>query len=75
MHKNVETLIGRLATDPKLRRRFAAGPTALLVELCGQGLELTSVELAALAATDPAALQTFAGTLDRRLRKAEETIR
>lgn len=72
MHRNVETLIGRLATDPKLRRRFVETPTAVLEELSGQGLELTSVELAALAAMDPEALHSFAGSLDRRLRKADQ---
>jgi hypothetical protein len=72
MHRNVETLIGRLATDPKLRRRFAETPTVVLEELSAQGLELTSVELEALAATDPTALQSFAGSLDRRIRKADQ---
>ena len=72
MHKNVETLIGRLVTDPKLRRRFAASPAALLTEICEQGLELTGVEIEALAATDPEALHSFAGALDRRLRKADK---
>lgn len=71
MHRNVETLIGRLATDPKLRRRFAERPTALLEELSEQGLELTNVEIEALAATDPEALHSFAGSLDRRLLKAD----
>jgi hypothetical protein len=70
MHATVETLIGQLATDARLRRRFTEGPAALLAELSGrQGLELTPVELEALAATDPAALRSFAGALDRRLRK------
>jgi len=69
MHRNVETLIGRLATDPKLRRRFADRPATALEE---QGLELTSVELEALAATDSEALHSFAGALDRRLRKADK---
>lgn len=70
MHKNVETLIGRLATDATLRRRFAANAAAVLAELSEQGLELTKVEIEALAATDPEALGSFAETLDRRLRKA-----
>ncbi|HEV8579499.1 MAG TPA: Os1348 family NHLP clan protein [Thermoanaerobaculia bacterium] len=70
MHKDVETLIGRLATDPTLRRRFAANPAAVLAELSEQGFELTEIELEALAATDPEALDSFAGSLDRRLRKA-----
>jgi len=69
MHRNVEVLIGRLATDPKLRRRFAAYPEALLRELADGGLELTEIELEALAETDPAALRSFAAALDARLRK------
>ncbi len=70
MHRNVETLIGRLATDSGLRQRFADNPQAVLCTLVEQGIELTPVELEALAVTDPRALDTFAQTLDRRLRKA-----
>lgn len=70
MHKNVETLIGRLVTDPALRRRFEEAPEALLAEITADGLELTPVELEALAATDPEALRSFAKTLDSRLRRA-----
>lgn len=70
MHKHVEQLLGRLATDAKLRRRFAANPGALLRELTASGLDLTDVELEALATTDPEALRAFAAALDPRLRKA-----
>lgn len=70
MHKHIESLIGRLATDPVLRNRFAANPMGLLEQVREQGFELTEVELEALAATDPAALHRFAEALDRRLRKA-----
>jgi hypothetical protein len=70
MHRNVEQLLGRLATDPKLRRRFAANPERVLRELVGAGLELTEIELAALAATRPESLHAFAATLDARLRRA-----
>lgn len=70
MHKNVEILIGRLATDATLRRRFAANAVAVLAELSEQGFELTQVEIEALAATDPEVLGSFAQTLDRRLRRA-----
>lgn len=73
MHKHVEQLLGRLATDPKLRRRFAANPEALLRELAESGLELTDVELEALATTDPEAIRSFAAALDARLRKAPLT--
>lgn len=70
MHRHVEVLIGRLATDPGLRKRFAARPQEVLRE---QGLELTEVELAALAATDPEAIRVFTDALDARLRRAPST--
>ncbi len=70
-HRNVETLIGRLATDPLLRRRFADGPADVLRELQREGFELTAIELEALAATDPDAIRAFAESIDRRLRRAD----
>jgi hypothetical protein len=70
-HRNVETLIGRLATDPLLRRRFAEDPSGVLHELREQGCELTLVELEALASTDPNAIRVFANVLDRRIRRAD----
>mgnify|MGYP001299829529 CR=1 FL=1 len=70
MHKNVELLIGRLATDPAFRRRFAADPGGLLRELTARGVELTSVEIDALASLDASAIGAFAASLDRRLRHA-----
>jgi hypothetical protein len=69
-HRNVETLLGRLVTDPTLRRRFVEDPAAVLIELRDQGFELTPIELEALASTDPEAIRTFAEALDRRIRKA-----
>jgi hypothetical protein len=70
-HRNVETLIGRLATDPAFRRRFAADPTAVLGELLAQGCELTLIELEALASTNADAVESFADTLDRRICRAD----
>lgn len=70
MHKNVETLIGRLVTDPELRRRFSKDPAGVLRELRDQGFELTDIEREALASTDPEAIRAFADALDRRIRKA-----
>jgi len=67
MHRNVEILIGRLATDPELRRRFRTAPDATLR---AQGLELTELECTALAATDPEAFRALAAALDDRLCKA-----
>jgi len=67
MHRNVEVLIGRLATDPELLARFARRPLAVLD---AQGLELSEVERAALAALDPEAFRALAAALDARLRRA-----
>jgi hypothetical protein len=67
MHKNVEIVIGRLATDPGLQHRFAADPYRVLHE---QGLELSEVEAAALAETDLNALRAFTAALDARLCRA-----
>ena len=72
MHRNVEVLIGRLATNPGLRRRFAEAPLEALRE---QGLELTEVELMALAATDPDAFRAIATALDARLKRASSLDR
>jgi regulator of protease activity HflC (stomatin/prohibitin superfamily) len=69
-HRNVETLIGRLATDPLLRRRFADDPARVVQEFRDQGYELTPVEVDALSLTDADAIHSFAAALDRRLRKA-----
>lgn len=68
MHRNVEVLIGRLATDPELQRRFARRPREALAT---QGLELSEVERTALAALDPRALRAFSAALDARLRRAQ----
>lgn len=67
MHRNVEVLIGRLATDLGLQSRFSKRPSEALRE---QALELTEVELEALAALPPDALRAFSARLDSRIRKA-----
>ena len=67
MHKNVEVLIGRLATNPGFRSRFAEQPIEALRE---QGLELTEVEIHALAATNPDVFHRIAHALDARLKRA-----
>ncbi|MEW5916576.1 MAG: Os1348 family NHLP clan protein [Gemmatimonadota bacterium] len=73
MHKNVELLIGRLATDAQLRRRFAKDPGGFLRNLVERGFELTAVEVDAIASIDTAAITAFASILDRRLRHAAST--
>jgi hypothetical protein len=70
-HRHVEALIGRLATDPPLRRRFEDAAAAVLHELVAQGYELSSVEIDALASIDRGAIRTFADTLDPRLRRVD----
>jgi hypothetical protein len=72
-HRNVETLIGRLATDPLLRRRFSEDPAAVLDEFRDQGFDLTPIELEALTVMDATAIEKFAAALDRRIRKLDTT--
>ena len=69
-HRNVEALIGRLATDPAMRQRFVDDPDRVLRALTDQGYELTSVEIEALASTAGEAIRSFADSLDRRIRRA-----
>ncbi|TMQ62745.1 MAG: hypothetical protein E6K79_11875 [Candidatus Eisenbacteria bacterium] len=68
---HVERIIGVLATDEGLRRRFKMNPTAALKELAERGIELTSFELASLACLDPQKLERFARAIDERLQKIE----
>jgi hypothetical protein len=70
-HRNVETLIGRLATDGLLRRRFLEDPRGVLAEYRDQGFELTPVELEALASMDSQAMKAFADAVDRRIQRVE----
>jgi hypothetical protein len=70
-HRSVETLIGRLVTDPALRRRFEESPAATIVHFRSQGFELTRIEIEALAAMDAAAIGRFAAGLDTRIRKTD----
>jgi len=71
-HRNVEQLLGRLLTDPALRRRFAEAPERCLAALSQEGLELSAVEVEALATTAPDSLRALAERRDRRLRKVDE---
>lgn len=70
-HRNVETLIGRLATDAALRRRFEENRAGVVREFREQGYELSPVEVEALESTDAAALRALEEALDRRLRKLD----
>jgi len=63
-------VLGRLATDEALRRRFRHTPAAVLRELVALGIELSPVELGTLESLDPSAVHRFAQALDPRLQKA-----
>jgi len=70
-HRTVEIVLGRLVTDEAFRRRFRESPGAAFAEIQHAGLELSAVEIDAMAAVDADALARFARTLDPRLKKAE----
>jgi hypothetical protein len=70
-HVNVERVIGLLATDEGLRRRFTSNPHEILRELAGRGLELNDCERWSLVHMDPRELARFAEAIGPRLQKAE----
>lgn len=67
--KNVEIVIGRLATDEEARERFLDDPAAAISSL-REHVELTAIEAEALAATPREPLEALARALDPRLQKA-----
>ena len=67
--RNVELVIGKLATDEDFRRRFAASPEAVLAQAAAGGCELTPVERRALIDLEMDACERFAARLDSRLQK------
>jgi len=69
-HRGVEIVLGRLATDEALRKRFRQAPALVLKELMALGIELSSVEFGTLESLDPSAVHRFAQALDPRLQKA-----
>lgn len=71
----VERIIGVLATDEGLRRRFLRNPRAALQELLERGLELNDCELASLASLDPHELGRFARAIDPRIQKVDLSLR
>ena len=67
--RNVERIVGLLATDESLRNRFKADRVAVIEELVASGLELGAVERAALLGLDCGACERFAQALDPRIQK------
>ena len=68
---NVERVIGLLATDEGLRRRFTNNPHAALREMAERGLELTTCERWSLAHMDPRELVRFADAIGPRLQRTD----
>jgi hypothetical protein len=68
---HVERVIGLLATDEAMRRRFSKDPRALLQEMVGAGMELNPCELWSLAHLDPGELTRFAKAIGPRLQKTD----
>lgn len=73
--QNVERVIGRIVTDHGFRRRFEERPFEALFEIVASGVELTTVELSALAGMDAALVARFADALDPRIQKIESPRR
>ena len=67
---HVERVIGLLATDEALRRRFSKDPRACLSEMIASGLELNECERWSLAHSDPAELARGARAIGPRLQMA-----
>jgi len=68
---HVERVIGVLATDEAIRRRFSNDPNALLAEMMERGMQLNECEYWALAHLDPRELARFANAVGPRLQKAD----
>lgn len=68
--KNVELIIGKLATDEEFRRLFHADRERTIQGEVERGTDLTRSEVAALVATDVSVFDRVAETLDPRLQKA-----
>lgn len=73
--RSVEMLIGRPITDEQFRRTFLAYPEATLLGLRKRGLDLSPIEIAALAGTNAAVWERAAEALDPRLQKVSRTPR
>jgi putative modified peptide len=73
--RNVELVLGKLATDEDFRRRFAASPEAALADAAAGGVELTPVEQRALLDLEMAACERFAACLDPRIQKIGPAVR
>ena len=69
--RGVERIIGQLATDEGLRRRFQKDPQAAVQGLIERGLELNACERASLLCLDAREIARFARAIDPRLQRIE----
>jgi hypothetical protein len=69
--RGVERVIGALATNEGLLRRFREDPQAVVQELVERGLELNECERASLEALDASEIARFARAIDPRLQRIE----
>jgi hypothetical protein len=67
--RSIELFIGRLVTDEEFRETFIRNPPAAVALFVDAGLELTSVEVAALLATRADVWERVADQIDSRLQK------
>lgn len=70
MHRHIELLIGRLATDEDFRNAFQRDPEKTLADAAAWGLALSAIEVNALLSTDQTLWDRIARDLDSRLQKA-----
>ena len=67
----VERIIGLLATDEALRRRFTKDPRAVIQALIERGMELNPCEQWSLTHLDTKELARFAKVIDARLQRID----
>jgi hypothetical protein len=68
---HVERVIGLLATDEAVRRRFKSNPRRFLAEMIEQGMEFNECERWTLARLDPRELARFADAIGPRLQRID----
>lgn len=69
-HRSVEVVVGRILTDEDVLGRFVREPERTLRQLVEQGLELSEVEIAGLAASAGCSWHALARTIDGRILRA-----
>ena len=68
-HRTVQLIIGQILTDEEFRSDFLERPIATLASLRDRGLELTNIEVDALARTDRRLWRCGAEWIDTRIQR------